>query len=265
MRYALPMPTAGFRTLDDVVDGLAALEANFRRVNDRRAIFLTLYGVVSAEIRSRVRRGEFADNEWVLRYAVAFADLYRVALERYDAGDIASVPKAWRLAFDAARNGSGLVVQDMLLGVNAHVNTDLPHALTTVSIGPDRAARYRDHSAVNAVLGAVTERATERLAALYAPGLTGMDDCAGALDEILSAFSLEVARESAWESAVALANARSPFETGLVTRLISTRAAAVARLLLAPSRHPRLVDACRRLEQGSTWLVLAGDAARTPS
>lgn len=37
------------------------------------------------------------------------------------------------------------------------------------------------HSAVNEVLGAVTERATERLAALYAPGLTGMDDCAGQL------------------------------------------------------------------------------------
>jgi hypothetical protein len=265
MRYALTMPTAPFRTLDDVVDGLADLETRFRQVNDRRAVFLTLYGVVSAEIRARVARGEFADNEWVRRYAVSFADLYRVALERYDAGDLAAVPKAWRLTFDAARGGRGLVVQDMLLGVNAHVNADLPHALTTVSIGPDRAARYRDHSAVNAVLGAVTERATERLAALYAPGLPGLDEFGGPVDEVISAFSLEVARESAWESAVALANASSPFEVGLVTRLISTRSAAVARLLLSPSRNPALIEACRRLEQGSAWVTLVGDAARTPS
>jgi hypothetical protein len=252
-----------FRTLDDVVEGLATLEERFRERNDRRAIFLTLYGIVTAEVRSRVERRDFADNDWVHRYAVAFADLYRVALQRYDEGEFASVPKAWRLAFDTARAGSGLVVQDMLLGVNAHVNADLPFALASVSIGPDRPARYRDHSAVNAVLAAVTERATERLASLYAPGLTGMDDCAGQVDEMISAFSLEVARESAWEAATALTNATSPFERALVTRLIATRAAAIARLLLAPSRHAGFVAACRRLEAGSAWIALVGDAART--
>jgi len=256
------MLTVPFRTLDEVVDGLAAIEARFRQQNDRRAVFLTLYGVVSAEIRLRVARGDFADNEWVNRYAVAFADLYRVALAAYEAGDVDRVPKAWRLTFDAARVGDALVLQDMFLGVNAHVNADLPMALTTVSIGPDREARYRDHSAVNAVLGAVTERATARIAALYAPGLPALDDCAGLIDETLSAFSLEVARESAWEAAVSLANARNDVERRLVTRLISVRSAAVARLLLAPSRHAPVAAACRRIEQGSGWLALLGDATR---
>ena len=256
------MPTQPYRTLDDVVDGLATLETRFRQMNDRRAVFVTLYGIVSAEIRLRVARREFADNEWAQRYAVAFADFYRVALERYEAGDLAHVPKAWRLAFDAARAGTGLVLQDMFLGVNAHVNADLPLALTAISIGPDRAARYRDHTAVNAVLGAVTERATERIASLYAPGLPAIDEWGGPVDEIVSAFSLEVARESAWESAVALANASSSFERGLVTRLIASRAAALARLLLAPSRHPALVDAARRLEAGSAWMTLIGGAAQ---
>ena len=256
------MLTVPFRTLDEVVTGLGVLEQRFRQQNDRRAVFATLYGVVSAEIRSRVANREFADNEWVQRYAVTFADLYRVALAAHQAGDDARVPRAWTLAFDAARTGAGLVVQDMLLGINAHVNADLPLALTTVSIEPDRAARYRDHSAVNAVLAAVTERATERIAALYAPGLPAIDECAGAIDEMLSAFSLEVARESAWEGAVSLANARNDFERRLVTRLISTRSAALARLLLAPARNPVVAAACRRLEQGSAWIALVADAAR---
>ena len=156
------------------------------------------------------------------------------------------MPKSWRLCFDAAVAGTGLVLQDVLLGVNAHVNHDLPLALSTISIEPDRAQRYRDHSAVNAVLASVTERATERLAATYAPGLAAMDDCAGSIDEMLSAFSLEVARESAWEGAVSLANARNAFERELVSRLMATRAAAVARLLLAPSHNPRFIAACRR-------------------
>jgi uncharacterized protein DUF5995 len=245
-----------YQTIDQAVNGLAALESRYRALNDRRAIFLTLYGVVSSEMRARLARRAFEDNSWVERYTVAFANLYREALESYDARHIERVPKAWRLCFDAAVAGTGLVLQDMLLGVNAHVNHDLPLALSSISIEPDRALRYRDHSAVNAVRGAVTERATQRLSALYAPGLTRLDDCAGPVDEMLSAFSLEVARESAWEGAVSLANARGSFERALISRLMATRAAAVARLLLAPSRHAGLVAGCRRLEEGTAWTAL---------
>lgn len=249
-----------YATLDHVVSDLSDLEHEFQARGDRRAIFATLYGVVSAELRERVARREFADAEWVHRYAVAFASLYREALDAYDEGHDAAVPAAWRLCFDAARAGRGFVLQDMLLAVNAHVNNDLPLALARVSIDPDRAGRRRDHDAVNAVLAAVTERATRRLAALYAPGFTTLDACAGELDEMLSLFSLEVARDSAWESAVALANARGPLEARLAARLVSSRAAVMARLLLAPARNPALLAACRRLEEGSSWVMLVADA-----
>jgi hypothetical protein len=246
-----------FQNLDEVVSGLAGWEEEFRRRRDRRCIFLTLYGVVSSEMRDRVGRGAFADPDWVHRYAVAFANLYRRALEDYDAGRSDQVPTAWRLCFDAAAAGRGLVLQDLFLGVSAHVNNDLPFALSAVSIEPDRAARYRDHSAVNEVLGAVTERATRKLAALYAPGLTGMDDCAGQLDEWASQFSLQVARESSWEAAVSLTNAKNGFEQTLVTKLIGSRAAVLARLLLAQSLNPAAMAVCGSLERGSGWLTLA--------
>ena len=254
---------AVYATIDDVVNGLGDWEQRFRARQDRRAIFLTLYGVVSAEIRSHVRRGAFLDPAWTHRYAVAFANLYREALEAYDAGRMAAVPKAWRLCFDAARAGTGLVLQDMLLGVNAHVNNDLPLALTRTAIDPDRDRRRRDHDAVNAVLASVTERATARLAELYAPGFAAMDECAGGLDEMMSLFSLEVARESAWESAVSLANARTDLERGLASRLIASRAAVVARLLIAPTHNVAFTAACRRLEAGPGWLQLAADVRGT--
>ncbi len=250
------MPSTPYSTLSDVVAGLAALESRFRERGDRRCIFLSLYGVVSAEMQARVTANAFADTAWVHRYAVAFANLYREALEAYDEGRAGEVPKAWRLCFDAARAGTGLVLQDVLLGVNAHVNNDLPLALERVSIDPDRAARRRDHDAVNAVLAAVTERATARLASLYAPGLTAMDDCAGEIDELLSLFSLQVARDSAWDAALSLANARGRMERDLTARLVGSRAAVMSRLLLAPSRNARLVAACRRLEGGTPWLTL---------
>ena len=61
---------------------------------------------------------------------------------------------------------------------------------------------------------------------------------AGEVDEIATAFSLEVARESAWESAVALANARSDVERKRVERLIGARASVLSRLLLGPVAEP---------------------------
>jgi len=254
-----PRLMPAYATLDDVVTGLAALEREFQANGDRRAVFATLYLVVSREMRDRVAKRAFLDPDWVHRYAVTFANFYRTALEAYDGGHGPDVPRAWRVCFDAAAAGTGLALQDMLLGVNAHVNHDLALALDRISIDPDRGRRRRDHDAVNAVLASVTERATARLSALYAPGLAGLDDCAGELDEMIGLFSLEVARDHAWESAVALANARTGIERDLTTRVIASRATVIARLLQAPSRSRTFTALCRRLEQGLHWpTLLAG-------
>jgi hypothetical protein len=37
---------------------------------------------------------------------------------------------------------------------------------------------------------------------------------------------------------------------------MAARAAVMTRLLLAPSHNPVFVKACRRLEEGSSWLTL---------
>jgi hypothetical protein len=156
------------------------------------------------------------------------------------------------------------------------VNNDLPFALHRVTIEPDREQRRRDHDAVNEVLAAVTERATTRIAALYAPGLVALDELAGNIDEMLALFSLQTARESSWESAVSFTNASNVVERALVSGLVSSRAAVMAKLLLAPSRNPALVAASRRLEQQMSVATLLaevradlaacldGDVARGP-
>jgi hypothetical protein len=245
------MAQPAFKTLDDVVSGLAALEARFLARGDRRAIFLTVYGLMSREMRRRIEAGTFRDHAWVSRYVVAFANYYRDALDGFERG--VAVPKSWRIAFSAAHDASGLVLQDVLLGINAHINHDLALALTDVSIGPDRAARQEDHAAVNGVLRSLTDAVADRVAELYAEGLAGLDACAGLLDEEITNFSFEVARENAWESAVALSNARFEIERAAIRRLLDIRSAAMARLILLPNRRPELLTACQRVEAGGWW------------
>jgi hypothetical protein len=246
--------TARLQTLGDVVSRLAELEARYASRRDRRAVFLTVYTLMSREMKRRIEAGQFRDADWVARYTVTFANLYCAAHDDYAGGK--SVAKSWRIAFDTSARGQALVTQDLLLGINAHVNHDLALALDQVSIEPDRHSRLEDHCAVNGVLEALTEQVGARVSELYARGLEGVDACAGTLDEGISNFSLAVARAGAWESAVALANARVEIERGAIRKMLDVRAAAMARLILAPNLNPVLLAACRRVEAGAWWNIV---------
>lgn len=238
------------RTLEDVLVRLAAIEEAGLRAGDRQARFATLYAVMTEEIRQRLEAGFFEDNAWVRRFAVAFANLYFEAYDAAGAGRADGTPKAWRLYFDALASGRTILLQDLLLGVNAHINHDLAWALVGIGIDPDRERRARDHRAVNRVLAGITQRATDRLATAYAPGLRTLDAVGGELDEIVGQFSIEVARDNAWEGAVALTNARTEAERRLVGTMIGSRAALMARLLRSGSLSPTFVAVFRRLEEG---------------
>src|SRR6266852_7203894 len=72
--------------------------------------------------------GGFADAEWVERWDVAFADLYLEALEASLAGR--RPPRPWDIAFSAPADLPAL--RHVLLGMNAHINYDLPQALLAV-------------------------------------------------------------------------------------------------------------------------------------
>ena len=245
----LASPTIG-GNIDEVFECMTALADADQQSDSRRAIFLQLYVMVTGAVRDKIRQGGyFQDSEWAARYLVGFANLYSAARYRYDRGE--SVPKAWRIAFQTADSRSGLVLQDLLLGVNAHINHDLALALIEASIDPGRESRHRDHTAVNQILENLTNESQDKIAALYAPGLAAADALAGPLDEIASAFSIEHARENAWRHAVSLASARSGFERGLVKQGLDLQSAVLARLILAPVRVvPGLRTAFQLVEQG---------------
>jgi hypothetical protein len=237
-------------SIDEVLERMTALADSDQRRNSRRAIFVQLYVLVTAAVRDKVQRGGyFEDGPWAARYLVAFANLYAAARDRYDRGE--RVPKSWRIAFQTADQRAGLVLQDLLLGVNAHINHDLALALIEAGIDSDRERCYRDHTAVNRILQDLTDAAQDRIAALYAPGLRVADALAGPLDEVASAFSIEHARENAWRYAVALAAARNGLERRMVETGLDLQASVLARLILTPVRVvPGLRTAFQAVEQG---------------
>src|SRR3954454_20194302 len=111
-------------TMQERLDGLAPDQEYLRE-------FLGTYRRTTLAVGKAVDNGLFEDPEWVERWDVVFAELYLTALDAHLAGGVPSRPsRPWRLAFDAPADLAALRL--VLLGINAHVNFDLPQALLAV-------------------------------------------------------------------------------------------------------------------------------------
>ncbi|HEX2204722.1 MAG TPA: DUF5995 family protein [Longimicrobium sp.] len=253
MSALIPLLEAPYQTIDDVVAGITAVERHLLARRDRRAVFASAYLAITLAVRQGADDGAFGDNDWVRRYDVAFANLYRIALLDFERGRFERVPRAWRFSFETSLSGDSLVLQDLLLGINAHINHDLALALFEVSVDP-RDRRHADHTKVNEVLGAATDALQDRIARAYAPALRVLDQVAGRLDEELAGFSVRQAREASWVAALGLANARGEGERAGVRGRLDAGAAVVARLVLSsiPAGTP-LMRVLRELERQVPW------------
>jgi hypothetical protein len=239
-----------YRDVADAHDRLVALHQHFEACEDRRAVFLAIYARTTAAIADRIDRGGFEDPDWVRAYLVAFADLYRRAVHADETGARDAVPGPWRLAFDAARDETCLVLQDAALGVNAHINYDLALALDHAGLVDDRARRRADHDAVIDVIQQLVDETQHALADRDADGLAALDDALGNLDEWLTVFTIDECRDSAWRTAVAM-NSRFRLRRRLAHWFNDVTATGTAHLIHATHVSDRLHDTLVDLENGT--------------
>jgi len=165
------------------------------------------------------------------------------------------VPNAWLMAFDAAAGGQTLIIQDALLGMNAHINYDLAFAIEKVGISPNTASRYIDHTRVNAVLNKVGDEIIAALGSLYGTNYAAVDAAFGPADELFLAVGMAAARQNAWNSAVLLQNTQF-WNRWVVVGAIDLGAVTNANLVLAPTMSSSLRATLRALEgsnPGSTF------------
>jgi hypothetical protein len=237
-----------FESMEDVRDRLERLEALLLEQSDRRAVFLTIYTEMTRETIRSIESGEFIDPAWMERYLVRFAEYYRRAFRNYERGAIADVPDPWTVAFGTAFRGDALVIQDALLGINAHINFDLALTLSDIGLDPDRPDKYADHTRINEILHRLVSVQQELLSERYAPGLSRVGDRLGELDDMVAGAGLRTAREKAWQVAVL----RSDVEwlpTGRYTRwLLGRTATGGAYLLLQPKASPETMQVLRDIE-----------------
>ena len=190
------------QTIDEVIDRLQRIVEDAQQADSPMGYFAALYRSVTVAVKQKIEEGYFDDNARMERLDVIFANRYLDAYDAYRAGR--SPARSWKFAFDAAGRWPYIVLQHLFLGMNAHINLDLGIAAARVAPGGDIASLENDFKKINTILISLIDEVERKLAEIW-PMLRLLDWLALRSDERLAAFSMEKARDSAWQNAVELA------------------------------------------------------------
>ena len=209
---------------------------------DHNAIFSLTYLRVTEEYRRTIDEPFFDDTPFVNYEDTLFAHYYFAAFDAWATGRSQEVPPAWRIAFDSAANRAVSATGDLLLGINAHVQRDLPLVLYSIGlVAPDGTSRKADHDRVDIILNRVADDVLAEIARRFDPTAddanlpTSLDDAA--IFQTLAAW-----RESAWRKAEALATAPTPAARDLIVAQIEADAATQARAIATATRYLPLTN-----------------------
>src|SRR4051812_31924191 len=168
--------------------------------------------------------GYYDDVAFARHQAAVFAKHYTDAFTSWRNGDRGAVPQAWLTALDAAAGNKVSGTGDLLLGMNAHINRDLPYVIAAVGlVAPDGSSRKPDFDRVERFLADAADAMITETAQRFDPT---MDDGDDPLD-LTYTFTMQVIsvwRENAWRNAERLVTAPTPAARELVERDIESQA-----------------------------------------
>jgi hypothetical protein len=164
--------------------------------NSCMAYFPILYRKVTARIKTGILNNEFENGQRMEALDVLFANRYIIAYQNRNADK--PITQSWKNAFEAAKKGKLLIMQHLLLGINAHINLDLGIAVAeTVGKNGDMMDFEKDFNKINDILAAMVASIESKIIAV-SPLFGLLDKFGKGREDKLVSFSINVARDGAW-------------------------------------------------------------------
>jgi len=217
-------------TIEELSSELTQVGERFAPRGSRLGYFAALYGLMTHRVADGLAAGRFQHGDRMQRLACHFASRYLSALERFEAGGPA--PASWQVSFDAAPRWRPIVLQHLLLGINAHINFDLGIAAAEVAGAEGLPAVERDFDEINLVLAELLGDVQDRLATV-SPWMGLLDLVGGRKDEEVVNFSMRKARDAAWQVARDFSTLTPEAQSAAEQRL-DARVAEFARVVAHP-------------------------------
>ncbi len=225
------------RCVRQTIRRLAARERHFGC--DHRAVFATTYKTLT-QVMLRTMKADpafFYDRRGIVFQVALFSDIYFRTLTRYRLGQ--PVDDAWKIALDAAADGDVQGAGDMLLGINAHVQNDMPFMLAAITLRNAKGhSRKDDHDAENRILDDAFDEVAREVGRRYDPLATTILVGGSPVTDVFGAELVKTWREGVWRNAERLVNAKSAEERTQVADSIHLQAAVTAQSILAAARMP---------------------------
>ena len=206
---------------------------------DHDAIFALTYLRTTEEYhRAATTPGFFSDVNFVNHEDAVFAAFYTDAYDDWAAGRTADVSEAWRIAFAAADGRQVSAQGNVYLGMNAHINRDLPYVLASIGlVRPDGGSRKADHDRVNEFLNRIADDVFPEIARRFDPTADDSNVPATVGDDLATFQIVPAWREEAWRNAERLVAAASPAERAFVESTIEEQAASEAQMLRSATAY----------------------------
>lgn len=241
------------RELDEIIDWSL-------REGSQHGFFAAMYRKVTAEVKNVIVSGSFEDGSRMSHLDKVFADRYLLAFRDHREGR--PVPKAWQKAFDAASSSQPLILQHLLLGMNAHIVFDLGIAAATVASGTAYPSLKKDFDEINRILFENLD-STENKIGEFSPALAWLDRWVGGFDEMIGRFGMKSARNSAWRFGARLA-ALSEEDKNEAIRQRDKEVSQAAELIRSPPGllFPFLIRLVRLREEKSAGPIIRALSGR---
>ncbi|MDR7211926.1 DUF5995 family protein [Flavobacterium piscis] len=185
-------------TIDEVIQLLDEIIEISKIEQSAIGLFTMLYREVTLKIKEGINNGSFQNGERMEKLDVIFANRYLKAYYQYKAKEKPS--ECWEFSFQQAETFWPIVVQHLLLGINAHVNLDLGIASAEVSTIENIEDLKSDFDQINAILSSLVEHVEKCLIKIW-PTLTIILKLSGKIDNFFIDFSMKTARDGAWKFA----------------------------------------------------------------
>lgn len=195
-------------TIDQVIQSLDRIIDWSKSNRSRLGYFAALYRKVTIRVKEGITEGEFEDGKRMERLDVIFANRYLEAFEHYQALEEPTV--SWKLVFVASKKWRPIVLQHLMVGMNAHISLDLGIAAAETAAPGEIASLKNDFFTINRILASLVNEVQNELAAVW-PLLKIVDRLASRFDEALANLGMNISRGRAWKIAQEL-NLLSPEE-----------------------------------------------------
>ncbi|GAA3653688.1 DUF5995 family protein [Flavivirga jejuensis] len=185
-------------TIEEVIEYLEQIIQQSIKEESTLGYFAALYQNVTINIKEKIGTNYFDDDKRMEQLDVIFANRYLAAYSGYQ--EKKEVTKSWEIAFRSSTDGMLIVLQHLLLGMNAHINLDLGIAASEITDANTIKSLESDFNKINELLATLVGEVQKDLAEIW-PTLLKILKFTKKVDDFLINFSMKLARDSAWKFA----------------------------------------------------------------